>query len=119
MRNISFALTTPQFIARTKTVTRRNGWWFMKPGDRVQAVEKAMGLKKGEKVVKLGVIEIVSVRREPLLNIMDEPNGCGLEGFPEWNDDPQQFIDMYCDANGSDARDDVNRIEFRYVDEVK
>lgn len=25
-RNISFALTTPQFIARTKTVTRRMGW---------------------------------------------------------------------------------------------
>jgi hypothetical protein len=105
--------------SRTKFVTRRDGWWFLNVGDRVQGVEKAMGLKRGEKVVKLDVIEIVSVRREPLLNIQNEPNGCGLEGFPEWNDDPQQFIDFYCEGTSKDARDDVNRIEFKYLDEVK
>ena len=36
MRNISFALTTPQFKARTKTVTRRKGWLMLQPGDPVQ-----------------------------------------------------------------------------------
>ena len=46
-RNMSFALTTEQFKARTKTVTRRFGWWFLKPGDVVRGVEKAMGLKPG------------------------------------------------------------------------
>ena len=29
MRNMSFMLTTEQMYAGTKTVTRRNGWWFL------------------------------------------------------------------------------------------
>ena len=45
---ISFSLTTPQFRDGTKDVTRRLGWTFLKPGDRLCAVVKAMGLKKGE-----------------------------------------------------------------------
>jgi len=32
-RNISFALTTQQVRNRTKTVTRRAGWLFLKAGD--------------------------------------------------------------------------------------
>ena len=47
MRLMSFALTTRQFLAHEKTVTRRLGWEFLKPGDRVCGVEKGMGLKKG------------------------------------------------------------------------
>lgn len=65
-RNMSFAMTTGQFKARTKTVTRRFGWWFLKPGDVVRGVEKAMGLKKGEKVKALSLIRIVAARPEPL-----------------------------------------------------
>ena len=65
-RHMSFSMTTAQFRARTKTVTRRFGWWFLKPGDLVMGVEKSQGLKKGEKVVRLGLIRIVSVRTEPL-----------------------------------------------------
>lgn len=118
MRNISFAMTTPQFRARTKTVTRRNGWLNLKPGQHLMGVEKAMGLKRGEAMVRLGPIEIINVRREPLLAILDEPDGCSREGFPEWNDNPQMFVDFYCDANGNDAREDITRIEFRYLDEV-
>lgn len=64
MRNMSFALTTDQFLAGTKTVTRRLGWKFLKPGDRVMACEKCMGLRKGEKIRRLGEIEIVSVKRD-------------------------------------------------------
>ena len=90
MRNISFALTTEQFLSGQKDVTRRFGWWGLKPGDQVRAVEKAMGLKKGEKMKVLGVIEVVSVRREPL-NTM-APEDCALEGFPHFT--PDQFVDM-------------------------
>ena len=61
-RNMSFAMTTDQFRNRTKDVTRRFGWWFLKPGDLVMGVEKAMGLQKGQQIVRLGLIEIVSTR---------------------------------------------------------
>jgi hypothetical protein len=113
MRHISFALTTTQFLDGTKTVTRRNGWQNVKAGDRLMAVEKGMGLKKGEKINRLGEIEIIDARREPLDAIYDEPNGCAKEGFPNW--EPQQFIDFYCEHNGNDSRDDITRIEFRRV----
>lgn len=67
MRHMSFALTTEQVRARTKTVTRRVRWLFAKPGDIVQPVVKGQGLKKGETVEKIGApIRFVSVRREPL-----------------------------------------------------
>ena len=68
MKSMSFMLTRQAVIDRTKTVTRRLGWDNLKPGDRLYAVTKAMGLKKGEKQERLGVIEVVSVRREELLS---------------------------------------------------
>ena len=61
-----FFLTTDQVRNRTKTVTRRNGWWFLKPGEIVNAVEKAMGLKRGEKIKRICQIRIVSTRAESL-----------------------------------------------------
>jgi len=51
MRNMSFFLTTDQIRNKTKTVTRRDGWLFLKPGDIVQACVKCQGLKKGEKIL--------------------------------------------------------------------
>lgn len=38
MRNMSFSMTTGQIINRTKTVTRRFGWWRLGPGEKVRAV---------------------------------------------------------------------------------
>ena len=55
-RNMSFALTTEQFLNRTKTVTRRKGWRFLKPGDVVMGCKKCMGLKPGEQLERLGLI---------------------------------------------------------------
>jgi hypothetical protein len=52
-RLMSFAHTTDQIRNRTKTVTRRNGWADLKPGELFWAVEKAMGLKPGEKVKRV------------------------------------------------------------------
>jgi len=53
MRNMSFAMTTDAVIARTKTVTRRTGWKFLKRGDLIRPMRKTMGLKKGEKIEPL------------------------------------------------------------------
>jgi len=110
-RNISFSLTTPQFRNRTKTVTRRLGWWALKPGTVLCGVEKVRGLKKGEKVKRLGLIEVVSVRRERLDAITAAD--VSREGFPEMT--PDAFVEMFCRTHrcGLDAW--VNRIEFRYL----
>lgn len=112
MRNISFALTETQFRARTKTVTRRLGWETLKPGALLCGVRKAMGLKPGEKIVRLGVIRVVSVRREPLSAITKED--CAREGFPELG--PVEFIEMFKHHMGCMAFETVTRIEFEYVD---
>jgi len=47
---MSFSVTTEQIRARIKTVTRRMGWTFLRPGEQIQVVVKCCGLKKGEKV---------------------------------------------------------------------
>lgn len=114
MRLMSFALTKRQILDQSKTVTRRFGWRHIKPGDLVQPVEKAMGLKKGEKPVKLGPpIRIVSMRDEMLANITEDD--CRREGFPELQ--PHEFVSMlsrhYKDKALSYAT--VNRIEFEYT----
>lgn len=112
-RNMSFALTTDQILNRTKTVTRRFGWWFLKSGDELCAVEKAMGLKKGEQINRLAMIRVVSVRREPLNKITQED--CIREGFPD--DTPDTFVDMLQDHYGGAIAPDkeCNRIEFEYI----
>jgi hypothetical protein len=113
MRNMSFSLTTEQVRRREKTVTRRLGWEDLKPGERVRAVVQGMGLRKGEKVEPICVIEAVSVRRE-MLCLMPESD-CAREGFPQL--DAPSFIRMFRAANGCRGDAFVTRIEFRYVDE--
>lgn len=113
MRNMSFAMTTQQFKDDLKDLTRRFGWWFLKPGDRIRAVEKAMGLKKGEKMKVLGVIEVISVRREPLNAITKDD--CHREGFPDYT--PQMFIDMLTGHYNCQPDTLCNRIEFKKVTE--
>ncbi|ADG70097.1 hypothetical protein Plim_4290 (plasmid) [Planctopirus limnophila DSM 3776] len=114
MRNMSFMLTTQQILDRSKTVTRRLGWKFLKPGELLQACEKCQGLKPGEQLRKLAVIEVVSIRTEPLNAIRDDD--VAREGFPDqhWH----QFVDMFCEAMACRPTDPVQRIEFKYVDEV-
>jgi len=109
MRVISFSETTNQIRNRTKTVTRRAGWLHLKPGDKLRAVVKAMGLRKGEHVEDLCTIEVVSVRREPVCAIT--PEDVVREGFPDWT--PAQFVDLYRRINGCDADALCTRIEAR------
>jgi len=117
MRLMSFALTTDQVLRREKTVTRRLGWANAKPGDIVQPVEKGQGLKKGEKVKKIGgPIRFVTVDRELLQDIQLHPDDCAREGFPEMH-----FIDfvmMFSKHNKCVPRDLVTRIEFEYLDDA-
>lgn len=110
-RNMSFSLTTEQISNKTKTVTRRKGWLFLKPGDVVMACVKCMGLKPGEKIQRLCLILIVSTRREQLSDITNED--VVLEGFP--GKDRFYFLDLYIDHAGGDITQRVTRIEFEYL----
>lgn len=105
-RNISFSLTTKQFRDRTKTVTRRLKWDSVKAGDILMGVEKAMGLKPGEKMVRLGLIRVTEARNEPLQ----------LQGFPEMSG--AEFVEMFCKHMKVGPSYAPKRIEFEYVDEV-
>lgn len=111
-RNMSFALTTKQILARTKTVTRRLKWLNIRKGDIVNAVVKSMGLKPGEKIQKLREIRIVSVRREPL-SLCDGADAA-KEGFP--NKTGKEFSDLFIAHMGGGPDQIVTRIEFEYVD---
>lgn len=123
MRNISFALTSEQILARTKTVTRRVGWANVLPGTLLQPVRKGMGLKRGEKVEKLGVpIRVVNVRREPPARMLrDHAYGlreCVLEGFgPDHpKGTPLEFVRFFCESHKCQPEDEVTRIEFEYTE---
>ncbi len=114
MRNMSFALTTPQILARTKTVTRRAGWAFLRLGDRIQAVEKGMGLKKGETVRRLAVLRVESVSRGPLQQGFTQDD-VAREGFPDMT--PDAFTEMFCRTHKGCTPDTVvTRIAFSYED---
>lgn len=120
-RNISFSLTTPQFLAGTKTVTRRLGWEKVRAGDVLRAVEKCMGLKKGEKMKPLGLIHIISVGREPLSAIELYPRygieEVAREGFPDLT--AAEFIHFFCSAHtGCFPEREITRLEFERVPDV-
>lgn len=114
MRNMSFSLTADAIRNRTKTVTRRLGWKNLKPGEKFRACVKCMGLKKGEKIEVLAVLECVSNRSEILREIKNHPIDCTLEGFPEKS--CNDFILMFCKHMGGNVDQTVNRIEFKYVE---
>lgn len=114
MRRISFSMTKSQVRDRSKTVTRRQGWLFLKVGDLLQGVEKAIGLKPGEKQVKLDVVRIVAVRRERIDAIIDAD--VAREGFPSMSAD--EFMQIYCRAMRAQPSDECTRIEFEYVDDM-
>lgn len=104
-------LTERQFCDGSKDVTRRLGWKNLKAGDRLLGVRKAMGLKKGEKQHPLGVIQVVSARREPLSKITKRE--VVREGFPDMT--PREFVEMFCKHMKCLPHHTVTRIEFRHV----
>lgn len=108
---MSFSMTTKQVYRKQKTVTRRFGWWFLKPGDVLWAVEKCMGLKLGETVTRICLIRVISTRQEPLNAITR--SDCIKEGFPHFT--PEHFVKMMMDKTGCDPTKKCNRIEFEYI----
>lgn len=119
MISMSFAYTTRQMRKRQKTVTRRLGWLNLKPGDLLQAVVKCMGLKKGEKMEKICVIRVIAVRRERLCamnnNFLYGLMECKREGFADLT--PEQFVEMFCQANKCKRETKITRIAFEFVGE--
>lgn len=116
-RLMSVSLTEEAVRERRKTVTRRKGWTFLKPGDRLTLCRKVMGRKRTdgtvEPLVRLAEVEVVNVRREPL-NLIDAAD-VAAEGFPGWT--PEQFIAFFCDHMRGKPAELVTRIEWRYQDD--
>ena len=83
------------------------------------AVEKGMGLKKGEKIKQLGLIEIVSVRAEPLAAMIDDiqygHEELRREGFPFGHDDPVDFVHDIARHYNKPIQAYINRIEFKRI----
>lgn len=120
-RLMSVAMTTQAVRNRTKTVTRRAGWSYLRPGDRVTLCEKVQGRKPGEPLVRICTVEVVSVRRESLaeLTAPDLPeyghDEMAREGFPGL--DPAEFVRRwFTEAQGIAPDALVTRVEWRYVD---
>jgi hypothetical protein len=114
-RLMSVAFTEHAVRDRTKTVTRRKGWSFLVPGDRLVLCRKVMGRKPGEPLVRVAEVEVVSVRREPLECITAEE--VALEGFPGMA--PTEFVrKFFVDAQGIRPSEFVTRIEWTYINPV-
>jgi hypothetical protein len=112
-RLMSVALTEDAVRERRKTVTRRLGWKFLKPGDRLTLCRKVMGRKPDEDLVRIAEVEVVSVRREILMTISTKD--VQREGFPPgttWLD----FVHFFCEHMKCDPNVEVTRIEWRYLD---
>ena len=121
---MSVAFTEQAVRDRTKTVTRRKGWWvdkhgrrIVRPGDRLTLCRKVMGRKKGEPLVRIAEVEVVDVRREVLwAGVRNNAAEMEREGFPGLP--PLTFVQRYFrDAQGIDFMDEVTRIEWRYLDD--
>jgi hypothetical protein len=113
-RLMSVALTAPQVIARQKTVTRRLGWQFLRPGDRLTLCRKVQGRKPGEPLVRLAEVEVLDVRRERLDAIT--PGEATREGFPHLTD--REFVAFFCQAMRCTPETEVTRVEWVYLSEV-
>jgi len=48
-RNMSFSMTTQAVLDETKTVTRRLGWDFLKPGDLLWPARNAKDSRRARK----------------------------------------------------------------------
>ncbi|SER95870.1 hypothetical protein SAMN05216188_11887 [Lentzea xinjiangensis] len=122
-RLMSVAFTEDAVRNRTKTVTRRKGWTFLKPGDRLTLCRKVMGRKPGEPLVRVAEVEVVEVWREPLGMVLPSwgrrkygEAEMTREGFPGL--EPAEFVRRYfTEAQGMTENDTVTRIEWRFLDE--
>lgn len=114
-RLMSVAFTEAVVRSRTKTVTRRKGWAYLRPGERITLCRKVMGRRPGEPLVRLAEVEVLDVRREPLdaITVAD----VAREGFPGMS--TEEFMRrFFIDAQGIQPIDTVTRIEWAYLDDA-
>lgn len=118
MRLMSVALTEQAVVERRKTVTRRLGWTFLQPGDRLQLVRKSMGRRRAdgtvEPLVRLAVVEVASVTRIPL-TLMSKCD-TRREGFPALS--PDEFVVFFTKAMRCRPETIVTRIAWRYLTDI-
>lgn len=132
-RLMSCAETEQAVLDRTKTETRRLGWWedtngrsLLDPGDRLTLVRKAMGRKRRdgtvEPLVRLAEVEVTSVHREPLFMLTED--GVDAEGV-----DPAKYapyltagvsrrlawVSWFAVTMRCEIDDDVTVIRWRYL----
>lgn len=109
---MAVSLTEQQVRARTKIVTRRVGWRMLRPGDRLTLCKKVMGRRRGEPLDRIALVEVISVRREPLsaITLAD----VAAEGFPQWT--AAEFVAFFCRTHHCQPGSQVARIEWRYLD---
>lgn len=111
-RLMSVAFTEEAVRRREKTATRRKGWAFLRPGERITLCRKVMGRRCGEPLVRIVDVRVISVRREPLERITAEE--VAREGFPGMS--PHEFIRrFFVEAQGIQPADEVTRIEWAYL----
>lgn len=127
MRLMSFSMTTRQMDESTpghelKKRSRRDGTGY-RVGETRMAVDRCMGLKKGEHPRHIHPVEFVTVEREPLMDIVRRPYRNGHyeveeEGFPEWIGQEMKFVEMYLSHRPKRLRDPemlVSNIGFRHI----
>lgn len=117
-RLMSVALTEDAVRARTKTVTRRLGWWENKhgrplllPGDQLTLCRKVMGRRAGEPLVRIAEVRVFDIAREPVGAITDAD--VAREGFPGWT--AAQFVEFFTREMKCTPDTVVTRIEWRYL----
>lgn len=125
-RLMSVALTEQAVLERRKRVTRRAGWTMLRPGDHLTLCRKVMGRRKGEPLVRIVDVEVVSIRRELLSEITDEE--VALEGFTaedlakyiaEGDTGPGALARAFCrffvEHMGGGIDQEVTRVEWAYL----
>jgi hypothetical protein len=113
-RLMSVRLTEQAVRERRKVVTRRLGWQFLRPGDRLTLCRKVQGRRPGEPLVRLAEVEVVDVRRERLDAIA--PGEATREGFPHLTD--REFVAFFCQAMRCTPETEVTRVAWVYLSEV-
>lgn len=117
--NMAFSKTILQVRNRTKTVTRRIHKRPIILGAHYTAIEKGMGLKKGERITPICEIIPIDSRWEPLRRMIDDieygKQEVILEGFPDMQ--PAEFVEMICTMHHCTPETLVDRIRFIYIEE--
>jgi len=115
---MSFAFTANQLQDRTKDVTYRLGWEWLKPGQLIQPVVRTPeeGLKAGERIRPIGgLIQVTKVSRLKLSELQGDlgVTEAAREGYPML--DGPGFAEMFCRHHNVKLDTVVTRIEFVYT----